>query len=81
MPTTRWRSTSGTVLPSGSGFGISSKSGTAAGVVMTRGQTSPSIGFRSDTHRSVLGWRPKFDDLSVIVGHALAWERKLLASA
>jgi len=35
----------------------------------------------SDRIRSVLGWRPKFDDLSVIVGHALAWEHKLLARA
>jgi UDP-glucose 4-epimerase len=27
--------------------------------------------------RQLLGWRPKFDDLATIVGHALAWERKL----
>lgn len=27
--------------------------------------------------REVLGWQPRHDDLSVIVGHALAWERKL----
>ncbi|HVY59583.1 MAG TPA: UDP-glucose 4-epimerase GalE [Xanthobacteraceae bacterium] len=33
----------------------------------------------SDRIRSALGWQPRFDDLSVIVGHALAWERKLLA--
>ena len=25
--------------------------------------------------RSVLGWRPQFDDLDTIVRHALAWER------
>jgi len=27
--------------------------------------------------RSLLGWRPQFDDLPTIVAHALAWERKL----
>jgi UDP-glucose 4-epimerase len=26
----------------------------------------------------VLGWRPQRDDLTAIVGHALAWERKLM---
>ena len=31
----------------------------------------------SDRARAALGWRPRYDDLSVIVGHALAWERKL----
>jgi UDP-glucose 4-epimerase len=30
--------------------------------------------------RERLGWRPRFDDLDVIVGHALAWERQRLAS-
>jgi UDP-glucose 4-epimerase len=29
--------------------------------------------------RELLGWRPQFDDLATIAGHALAWERKLLA--
>jgi len=29
--------------------------------------------------RNLLGWRPEWDDLSLIVRHALAWERKLLA--
>ena len=29
--------------------------------------------------RNLLGWRPQWDDLSLIVRHALAWERKLLA--
>jgi UDP-glucose 4-epimerase len=29
--------------------------------------------------RAVLGWEPRFDDLSTIVGHALAWERELIA--
>jgi UDP-glucose 4-epimerase len=26
--------------------------------------------------RATLGWRPRFDDLAVIVAHALAWERR-----
>jgi UDP-glucose 4-epimerase len=25
----------------------------------------------------LLGWQPQFDDLTTIVTHALAWERKL----
>jgi UDP-glucose 4-epimerase len=29
--------------------------------------------------RAVLGWQPQRDDLSTIVGHALAWERELIA--
>jgi UDP-glucose 4-epimerase len=29
--------------------------------------------------RDELGWRPRYNDLSTIVGHALAWERQLLA--
>jgi UDP-glucose 4-epimerase len=28
--------------------------------------------------RHTLQWRPRFDDLSTIVGHALAWERELM---
>ena len=28
--------------------------------------------------RATLGWRPRFDDLSTIVTHALAWERELM---
>jgi UDP-glucose 4-epimerase len=31
----------------------------------------------SDRARAALGWQPKYDDLSVIVGHALDWERRL----
>jgi UDP-glucose 4-epimerase len=31
----------------------------------------------SDRARELLGWQPQFDDLAVIVAHALAWERKL----
>jgi UDP-glucose 4-epimerase len=30
--------------------------------------------------REKLGWRPRFDDLTTIVGHALAWERQLANS-
>jgi UDP-glucose 4-epimerase len=29
--------------------------------------------------RAMLGWRPRFDDLSTIIAHALAWERELIA--
>jgi UDP-glucose 4-epimerase len=32
---------------------------------------------KSDRIRAVLGWHPQFDDLTTIVRHALAWERKL----
>ena len=32
---------------------------------------------KSDRIRQALGWRPQFDDLPTIVGHALAWERTL----
>jgi UDP-glucose 4-epimerase len=28
--------------------------------------------------RAALGWQPRFDDLSTIVAHALAWERELM---
>jgi UDP-glucose 4-epimerase len=35
----------------------------------------------SDRARSLLKWQPHFDDLRTIVGHALAWERKLLTRA
>jgi UDP-glucose 4-epimerase len=34
---------------------------------------------RSDRARSVLGWQPQHDQLATIVGHALQWERKLMA--
>jgi UDP-glucose 4-epimerase len=33
----------------------------------------------SERARAELGWQPRFDDLSVIVGHALAWERELMS--
>jgi UDP-glucose 4-epimerase len=34
----------------------------------------------ADSHqaRAALGWHLRFDDLSTIVAHALAWERKLM---
>jgi UDP-glucose 4-epimerase len=32
---------------------------------------------RADRIRTELGWRPKFDDLSTIIKHALNWERTL----
>ncbi len=32
---------------------------------------------KSELIRETLGWRPQFDDLATIVGHALAWERTL----
>ncbi|MBV8840594.1 MAG: UDP-glucose 4-epimerase GalE [Alphaproteobacteria bacterium] len=32
----------------------------------------------SDRARTTFGWEPRYADLSVIVGHALAWERKLM---
>jgi UDP-glucose 4-epimerase len=34
----------------------------------------------ADRARSLLQWRPQFDDLATIVAHALAWERKLKAA-
>jgi UDP-glucose 4-epimerase len=33
---------------------------------------------RCERVRSVLGWRPRLDDLDGIVASSLAWERKLL---
>ena len=33
----------------------------------------------SDRARAILKWQPRFDDLDTIVGHALAWERRLAA--
>ncbi len=37
----------------------------------------PSLVARADRVRDVLGWTPRFDDLSVIARTSLAWERKL----
>ena len=33
---------------------------------------------RADRIRTELGWQPRYDDLTAIVTHSLAWERKLL---
>ena len=33
---------------------------------------------KSDRLGEVLKWQPRYNDLSMIVGHALAWERHLL---
>ena len=33
---------------------------------------------RADRIRQELGWRPRYDDLTAIVSHSLAWEKKLL---
>jgi len=33
---------------------------------------------QSDKIRSLIGWQPQFDDLTTVVNHALAWERKLM---
>jgi UDP-glucose 4-epimerase len=32
----------------------------------------------ADRARTLLGWRPRLDDLSTIVSHALAWQKKLV---
>ncbi|URL59999.1 UDP-glucose 4-epimerase GalE [Luteibacter flocculans] len=40
----------------------------------------PSLIARSDRLREVLGWTPRYDDLDVIVGTALAWEHHLAGS-
>ncbi|HYS48799.1 MAG TPA: GDP-mannose 4,6-dehydratase, partial [Xanthobacteraceae bacterium] len=32
----------------------------------------------ADRARDVLGWKPQLDDLSTIVTHALAWQKKLM---
>jgi UDP-glucose 4-epimerase len=33
----------------------------------------------ADRARTLLGWQPRLDDLSTIVAHALAWQKKLIA--
>jgi len=37
----------------------------------------------AETHRvrQTLGWQPRFDDLTVIIGHALNWEQTLVQTA
>jgi len=37
----------------------------------------PSIVATGERVRSVLNWQPRYDDLDMIVSHALAWERRL----
>jgi len=32
----------------------------------------------SDRARALIGWHPKLDDLTTIVAHALAWQKKLM---
>ncbi len=40
----------------------------------------PTLIARADRIRSLLGWRPRFDDLEAIVRTSLAWEKRLLVS-
>ncbi|MCU7922921.1 MAG: UDP-glucose 4-epimerase GalE [Candidatus Thiodiazotropha sp. (ex Dulcina madagascariensis)] len=40
----------------------------------------PELVAGADKVREVLGWTPRYDDLSIIAGSALAWERKQLAA-
>jgi len=42
---------------------------------------STAIRINADTNRirSILDWKPQFDDLETIAAHALAWEEKLLS--
>ena len=54
---------------SGSDFAVELRPGDPAQIVAA-----------ADRARSLLGWHPQYDDLQTIVGHALAWERKLQAS-
>lgn len=37
----------------------------------------PALIARADRIKALLGWQPQYDDLDTIVGHALAWEKKL----
>lgn len=39
----------------------------------------PTLVARAEKVREILGWQPRFDDLSVIVKSQLAWERRLLS--
>jgi UDP-glucose 4-epimerase len=41
----------------------------------------PAVLVAQSNARALLGWQPRFDDLDVMVGHALAWERKRLQQA
>jgi UDP-glucose 4-epimerase len=33
---------------------------------------------KADRISEVLGWKPRLNDLDTIVGHALAWEKRLI---
>ena len=44
-----------------------------------RAGNSARIVAASEQVRATLGWQPRYDDLATIVGHALAWERMLMA--
>ena len=37
----------------------------------------PALVAQAERVRSLLGWKPRFDDLDTIVRHSLAWERRL----
>jgi UDP-glucose 4-epimerase len=41
----------------------------------------PELVAKAERIRTELGWEPRLDDLDVIVGHALAWERRLAEEA
>jgi hypothetical protein len=42
-------------------------------------QATPPGSWRRAIARALLGWQPKLSELSTIVAHALAWERKRMA--
>ena len=54
--------------------GVDFRVETRRGGQATRRKSSPIL----PQIREVLGWRPRFDDLGMIVTHALAWERELM---
>lgn len=79
-----------TTLNCGYGHGYSvrevlSAVGRAAGRPVTvverprRAGDPPMLVARAERIRKLFGWTPLFDDLDVIVGTSLAWERRLLA--
>jgi UDP-glucose 4-epimerase len=48
-----------------------------AEVVPRRAGDLPIVVASAERARTVLGWRPQFDDIDVIVAHAVAWEKRL----
>jgi UDP-glucose 4-epimerase len=50
-----------------------------ASVAPRRAGDPPALVADASRIRAVLGWRPSFDDLDVIVGDALAWEARMAA--